>query len=279
MFQYAAARSLAVAKGQPLFLDVSDFSRYRLHNGFELSRIFNGRFDMADTRHLKHVLGWRSYQPVRRALKRTQMALLRNKQFVVEPHFLYWPGFFDVPDDCYLVGYWQSEKYFLDVASIIRADFTFKHPLDNHNAEVAKQISQVSAVSLHVRRGDYANNPNTNNIHGLCSQDYYLMAVKYVAERVENPHFFIFSDDIAWTRTALKLDFPCEYIDHNQGIESYNDMRLMSLCRHHIVANSSFSWWGAWLNPDADKIVIAPKRWFANQINVQDLFPPGWIIL
>ena len=161
----------------------------------------------------------------------------------------------------------------------IRADFTFRLPLENKNAELAKQINQVNAVSLHVRRGDYVNNPKTTATHGLCSLDYYQASIRYVAERVQQPHFFIFSDDIDWVQSNLKIDFPCVYVQHNRGAESYNDMRLMSLCRHHIIANSSFSWWGAWLNPRSEKIVIAPRKWFANQTDVQDLFPAGWVTL
>jgi hypothetical protein len=137
----------------------------------------------------------------------------------------------------------------------------------------------VNAISLHVRRGDYANNPKTKATHGLCSLDYYQASVRQMAQKVARPHFFIFSDDMEWVQGNLKIDFPCVFVEHNRGAESYNDMRLMSLCKHHIIANSSFSWWGAWLNPNMEKIVIAPRKWFASQTAVPDLFPAGWIIL
>jgi hypothetical protein len=151
--------------------------------------------------------------------------------------------------------------------------------LTRQNAELAVQIGQVNAVSLHVRRGDYAKNPKTTATHGLCSLDYYQAAIQYISDQVEQPYFFIFSDDIAWVKKQLKMNFPCRYVDHNHGVESYNDMHLMSICRHCIIANSSFSWWGAWLNPYKDKIVVAPQRWFANDNNVKDLFPPEWVPL
>jgi hypothetical protein len=109
--------------------------------------------------------------------------------------------------------------------------------------------------------------------------NYYCTAIQYVSERVEQPHFYVFSDDMAWAKENLKLEFPCHYMEHNKGAESYNDMRLMSLCRHHIIANSSFSWWGAWLNPGTSKIVIAPKNWFAKPADVSDLYPAGWVTL
>jgi hypothetical protein len=151
--------------------------------------------------------------------------------------------------------------------------------LSSYNADLVEQISKVNAVSLHVRRGDYVQNAKTNANHGVCSLDYYRAAIQNILERVEAPSFFIFSDDIPWVKEHLVLDIPCRYVDHNQGVESYNDMRLMSLCRHHIIANSSFSWWGAWLNPDPQKIVIAPQKWFANDNIVDDLFPPEWVTM
>lgn len=207
---------------------------------------------------------------------RPSLAMLHGTRLVVEPYFHYWPGIREVSHNAYLAGYWQSEKYLSDVSETIRADFTFRHPLSEQNAELAGRIGQTMAVSLHVRRGDYVSDTKTNAAHGLCSLEYYRAAVLHIAKHVERPKFFVFSDDIAWVKTNLKIDYPCRYVDHNLGAESYNDMRLMSLCRHHIIANSSFSWWGAWLNPRADKLVIAPRKWFANESDTKDLLPIGW---
>ena len=216
---------------------------------------------------------------MRRLLAHHGAARLRGRHFVVEPHFNFWPEIADVPRDCYLTGYWQSEKYFQQASLAIRADFTFRHPLEKHNAEIARKIGQVNSVSLHVRRGDYASNPETNVTHGLCSLEYYQAAIRHVSDRVKQPYFFIFSDDIDWVKDNLETEFPGQYIDHNQGAESYNDMHLMSLCRHHIIANSSFSWWGAWLNPRQDKVVVAPSRWFNNGPDTKDLLPDNWVSL
>lgn len=210
---------------------------------------------------------------------RPSLTMLHGTRLVVEPHFHYWPGIREVSHNAYLAGYWQSEKYFSDASETIRADFTFRQPLSEQNAEMAERIGQGMSVSLHVRRGDYASNPKTNTAHGLCSLEYYRAAVLHMAEHIERPEFFVFSDDIAWVKANLEIDFPCWYVDHNQGTESYNDMRLMSLCRHHIIANSSFSWWGAWLNRDPDKIVVAPRRWFANGKRSEDLLPASWVSL
>lgn len=279
MFQYAAGRALSMAREQPLWLDISGFDGYGLHYGFELKRVFDCPAEIASEADMREILGWQTSLFVRRILSRPGMAALRRKGFIVEPHFHFWSGLSQVPKDCYLAGYWQSEKYFCGAADTIRHDFSFKQSLSPVNAKIADQIGQVNAVSLHVRRGDYISNPRNSIAHGACAPDYYRAAIQYVSGQVEQPHFFIFSDDIAWVKENLKMDMPHRYIDHNHGAESYNDMRLMSLCRHHIIANSSFSWWGAWLNQSASKIVVAPAKWFADGKNAGDLIPQGWVKL
>jgi len=279
MFQYAVGRALALERTQVLLLDVSGYSENSLHQGFELQKVFECTAQIATKSEVRNILGWQYPSGVRRVVARHALAAFRRKGFIVEPHFHYWSGIKDVPHDCYLAGYWQSEKYFMDVAPEIKADFTFKPPLARKNVDLAEQIAKVNSVSLHVRRGDYVSNTKTNVNHGVCSLDYYRSAIRLIAERVEHPHFFIFSDDIGWVKDNLRMNFPCEYVDHNQGEESYNDMHLMSLCRHQIVANSSFSWWGAWLNSNPDKIVVAPQKWFANDHNTADLLPKCWVSL
>lgn len=278
MFQYAAGRALSLSRGVPFALDISSFASYRLHQGLELQRVFGCIAPIASEKDIREILGWQFHPFARRVLARPVLSRLRRPGFVVEPHFHYWPGINDVPADCCLFGYWQSEKYFRAAAQTIRADFTFARPSDPRNEELADRIGQSTAVSLHVRRGDYAQNAKTQAVYVLCSLEYYQAAIRHIAERVAQPSFFVFSDDPSWARDNLKIDFPCCFVDHNQGRESYNDMRLMSLCRHHIIANSSFSWWGAWLNPDPGKIVVAPGRWFVNANNVADLFPQDWVV-
>ena len=279
MFQYAAGRSLSLKNQSPLLLDVSGFEGYGLHQGFELDRVFSAPIALASAAERRRVRGWRGSRLVRRVLARLPLAIAADPHFAQEPHFHYWPGLAEFGPDSYLAGYWQSEKYFADVGPQIRADFSFCAPLDGKNAELARLIACTQAVSLHVRRGDYANDPKTKSTHGLCSLHYYHAAVSRVAAAVAKPVFFIFSDDIAWVRANLSMTFEHHFVEHNQGAASHNDMRLMSLCQHHVIANSSFSWWGAWLNPSADKLVIAPNKWFAGSQSVQDLFPEGWVLL
>ena len=279
MFQYAAGRALSLERGIPLRLDIADFANYELHQGFELHRVFNCTAEIANETDMRRALGWQFMTSVRKLVSRSSMAVLRRKEFIIEPHFHYWSGIKNAPSDCYLLGYWQSEKYFLEVGTQIRKEFSFKLPLEKKNTEIADQIKQTNAVSLHVRRGDYVGNSKSSKMYKLCTLDYYKSSIQYIADRVKNPNFIVFSDDIAWARDNLKIEFAHQYLDHNQSAESYNDLRLMSLCRHHIIANSSFSWWGAWLNSKPNKLVIAPKNWFFDQKNVKDLMPTGWIKL
>ena len=279
MFQYAAGRALALTNNKQHLLDLNDFSNYALHHGFELNRVFNINFEASTPSIVRNMLGWRGSRFVKKVLKRPQFSWLKGKKFVVEPHFNYWPKFFDLTEDCYLSGYWQSERYFNAFENIIREDFTFRGSLSVKNAKLALKISQTQSVSLHVRRGDYISHAKTSQIMDVCSLDYYRQAIDYIAKHIINPVFYIFSDDIAWVQQNLSLNFPCTYIDHNRGNESYRDMQLMSLCQHHVIANSSFSWWGAWLNPNPKKLVVAPKAWFRNDTNDTDLIPDEWVRL
>lgn len=279
MFQYAAGRALSLERGEMLKLDVSAYSGYARHHGFELNKVFNGCADIASEFEIKEMLGWQSSSFVRRIFNRRAFSSIRRHGYVVEPHFQYWDGFEKISDNCYLYGYWQSEKYFLKIQKIIRKDFSFQTPLDGVNAEMANKMSTSNAVSIHVRRGDYVANSYANRMHGTCSLTYYADAIRYIAQRITCPQFFVFSDEIEWVKQNLPIDWPCQYVSHNQGDKSFNDMHLMSLCKHHIIANSSFSWWGAWLNADVNKIVIAPKRWFAIDRNTSDLIPVAWVTL
>jgi len=277
MFQYAASRALSLKRNLPLYLDVQDFKDYALHNGYELSRVFNLNTKIAGKSELKEVLGWRRYTSIRKKLYRPQLSKFRGMRMFVDTQFFSWHQINEVPNSCYLMGNWQTEQYFKDFQAEIRADFSFKIPPVGCNVSLIKSISNEMAVSLHVRRGDYVANPSTLAFHGLCPQDYYQRAIEYISANIVDPVFYIFSDDISWARENLNLKHPCHYVDHNKGDESYNDMRLMSLCKHHIIANSSFSWWGAWLNPMPEKIVIAPQKWVISNFDTSDIVPIDWI--
>ncbi|WP_082525137.1 alpha-1,2-fucosyltransferase [Pseudorhodoferax sp. Leaf274] len=277
MFQFAAGRALALDREAQLQLDTSGFKGYRLHEGFQLEQAFAGSFHLANELDIQAVLGWQRTRWAQNIVARPAMAPMRKDSLVIEPHFQYWQGIHNTPARCYLKGYWQSEKYFKKHVKTLRSDFGFRLPLSGRNAVLATRIRQCNAVSVHVRRGDYVQNHVTAATHGLCPPDYYQAAAHHVASRVDNPVFFIFSDDMSWARQHLPLPAPVEYVDHNQ--HAYDDMHLMSLCKHHVIANSSFSWWGAWLNANLHKIVVAPRQWFAVARNTQDLLPADWVAL
>jgi hypothetical protein len=277
MFQYAAGRSIAIRRKCELKIDISDFSEYWLHQGFELDKIFNCQINLATSKDLVNLLGLRGHHKIRGLLSRSSLSWFRSKEFIVEPHFEYWPELSSSPEKSYIRGYWQSEKYFLDIANELRADFAFKNPMTAKNLELAKKIEGENSVSLHIRRGDYVKNPKASALYGTCTLDYYSEAMQLMIGKLGMPHVFIFSDDIDWAKDNLLISAPHTFVYQNIGIDSYRDMQLMSLCKHNIIANSSFSWWGAWLNPSESKIVIAPRKWFSADINDGDLIPEKWI--
>jgi hypothetical protein len=159
-------------------------------------------------------------------------------------------------------------------------DFNFKNHPTGQNKLTLNIINNTNSVSLHIRRGDYIKNLETYNKHGLIDLYYYYKAINYIKEHVYNPTFFIFSDDITWAKENLNIELPVYFIDFNDQTRNYEDLRLMKNCKYNIIANSSFSWWGAWLNDFSNKIVIAPKKWFNDDtINTYDLTPLDWILI
>lgn len=275
MFQYALGRALALRKGAHVCLDAGDFSRYPLRN-YELETVFSIKLPRATQSDIYKTLGLRASVWIRRLLLKKRFSEFRGEKLIVEPQISYWPPILSIPADCYLIGHWVSEKYFMDFQNEIRADLSFKNPLSGLNAELAKRMANCESVSLHVRRGDMAQNPDTMAVHGLCSPRYYRQAIKHIAGLVRNPEIFIFSDDIGWAKSNLDTGVTSHYVAHNTGVSSFYDMHLMSLCKHNIIANSTFSWWGAWLNRNPDKIVVAPQRWFAADLDSSDIIPNSW---
>jgi hypothetical protein len=179
-----------------------------------------------------------------------------------------------------LQGYWQSFKYFDNEDKILKKELTIKNEPDAINKNWIAELHEEESVALHVRRGDYVNNPTANAIHGTCTPEYYEKAIKLIFEKVENPSFYIFTDDPEWAENNISISAPTKVIKHNLGKSDYEDLRLMSHCKHFIIANSSFSWWGAWLSNNSSKIIIAPSKWFSiDSIPSDDRIPASWIRL
>lgn len=272
MFQYAFYKALQ-KRHQNVKADVQGFKDYSLHNGLELENIFDITLNKASafTSNLYYIhnRSW-PYRKLR--------AILNIKKNYEEELslFSFDPTFLENAESAYYWGYWQNELYFKDIADDLRKDLEFKNPLTERNQDLQSLICKQNSVSIHVRRGDYIEN---SLLGGLCGKEYYQKAIDYINLHVETPTFFIFSDDIAWCTENLNLT-NSSFISWNKGLTSYVDMQLMSCCKHQIIANSSFSWWGAWLNSNPKKIVIGPKKW-TNDSNhsTQMLFPDNWIKL
>jgi len=283
MFQYAAGRSLALRLGTVLKLDLTSLEESR--EGFALRpyglSCFRIAADIATPEDVTTLLGNKPIYNILRAKLLKRLGLRWKLPCLYrEPHYHYDTNFECLPDNTWLSGYWHSENYFSSIRQLIMEEFSCYEPLTDQNQKIADCIANTQSVSIHVRRGDYVTDPVTSQFHGTCSLDYYKDAVAEITRRTDNPHFYIFSDDHSWVKEHLLLDHPTTFVDCNGPDKSYEDLRLMSLCRHNIIANSSFSWWGAWLNRNPSKTVMAPRRWFNNpDLDTKDLIPSGWLKL
>jgi hypothetical protein len=182
-----------------------------------------------------------------------------------------------VHGNVFLKGYWQSERYFQEIAPILRQELTFKAAPDQENQAMLQRIDSCQSIVLHVRRGDYLGTRKSHTVHGVCSADYYASAIAYLRERVKDPHCFVFSDDPQWVADHLRLAIPSILVSHNVGKQNHEDLRLMSRGKNFIIANSSFSWWGAWLSTHPGKQIIAPRRWYqSSPVLTHDLIPKTW---
>ena len=279
MFQYAAAKALALHHSAELFLDLRGFDRYPSHNGYELDRVFGIYVRKATTKQLRANFGLCGTPLALKLLRRPMFSALRPKALVIEPSLQYWDRLREIPMPFYMMGYWQSEKYFSEITQSLREIFRFRLPLSAFNSGIAEEISSCRSVAIHIRRGDYISHKKTSQIMSVCSMEYYKRAINFIENLFKEPVFYIFSDDPDWATTHFKFLDRKTIISHNKSENSYVDMQLMSYCKHQIIANSTFSWWGAWLNPDPEKTVIAPRKWFCNGFDDGELIPPRWIRL
>jgi hypothetical protein len=282
LFQYAFGRKIAHLHNTALKLDTASFSisSSDTPRAFRLDQ-FNITGTVASPEEIRQIdkgrsMGW-GFLHTRIA---DLLTLESKKRYIRERFHTFDPGMLEVPDDVYLDGYWQTEKYFRDIEEILRRELTLREEPDTVNQEIAERIRSVPAVSLHVRRGDYVSDPTTRQFHGSCSIEYYNQAIARIVESLDDPSFFIFSDDLPWAKENLNIPGEKTFIAHNGPEKEYCDLWLMSLCRHHIIANSSFSWWGAWLSQSPGQQVIAPKRWaLSESLDTRDIVPDTWITI
>lgn len=273
MFQWAVGRMISETTDMEVYLDMSYFKKgfarpYQLDIfKLEPKTIADAwtKFKLDYIWTFRSLMKWQSFMGV---------------TYYSEAHFHFDKNITKIRPETYIDGFFQSELYFKTVEKFVKEDFVFEVPPDENNRKVINKIRGENAVSLHIRRGDYVQKKRYSDAYAHCSIDYYKKAVDYIAERFPDPVIYIFSDDIPWAKANLKLPYKCFYVSHNTGKKSYEDMRLMSICNHNIIANSSFSWWGAWLNENPDKIVIAPTKWFQDDSIIQtDIIPKNWVQL
>jgi len=274
LFQYALGRSLSTAHKVEFKIDISIFKTYKLH-AYSIGP-FNIQKNIASHEEVK-ALTDRKLGIVESLLRRSlHRPAAPASTYIAEKHFHFDPDILELKDGVYLDGYWQSEKYFINITEIIRRQFTVKTQQTGKDKEIAQHISSCDSVNLHIRRGSYLTFPH-NNVHGACSMDYYFRCVEHLTGTIKHPHFFIFSDDPQWAYDNLKLSYPVTIIDHNGPEKDYEDLKMMTLCKHHIIANSTFSWWGAWLCKNPQKMIFAPQKWFIkDKPDTKDLIPEGW---
>jgi hypothetical protein len=283
MFQYAAARRLAAVHGTVLKIDTT-----RLLHSDPIDTIrdyalgcFNISAELASPSE-SELCKKLSKQNASVFFRRLQnFSLFRTAgevRYVRQKGSAFDPATLNLNDNVCLDGYWQSEKYFLDIRALLNKEFTLRNPLSGDDLRLAEKIQAGTAVSLHVRRGDYLTNPHAANHHGTCDRNYYDRAVRFIRGKVPKAQLYIFSDDPLWTEENMRYDLPTTFVSKTDASGDGRDLTLMSLCHHHIIANSSFSWWGAWLGNNPEKTIIAPKRWFNDPATgTGDLIPEGWL--
>lgn len=270
MFQYAAARSLANKNNAILCIDSSWFSvnndrklginNYKLHGARRLIFLpdFLARIIYVSFRGLA-VLGW--------------TGLYEEKVFSYNDDFSRLNGL------KYISGYFQSEKYFSDIAEDIRSEFVLKAQMSQSEVDVANNMKATDSICLHIRRGDYVSNPTSSAFHGACDIFYYMNAIDLAVEGLSRPKIFIFTDDELWVRSNFNCDHPWTIVSLNGPDEGYRDINLMKFCKRFVISNSSFSWWAAWLSGDSS-VVYYPTPWFEDSsINTSDLVLSNWIPL
>lgn len=277
MFQCAFAIALRESnQGEQVKLDISHFNGYGLHNGFEVKRLFDFPLDIATKDELKKQT---YYIPNYKWSRIARRILPKKKTEYLEPYqlsYLYDHNALNIQGDCYIEGYWMCAKFFDFCKDKIIEVFKFK-PFDTEiNQEYGRLLAADNTISIHIRRGDYVNAPI---FKGICTLDYYRKAIQEARKRIENPIFFIFSNEHKWCMENLKDllgEADVHFVTNNKGNESYRDMQLMSLARCNILANSSFSWWGAYLNTRKTQIVYVPKKW-VNNLDDKDAYVDEWI--
>ena len=286
MFQYAFAVALKTKyPDEDVFVDTQHYKNAFVkvfhgndfyHNGYEIDKLFyNASIREAGAWDLMKVSVYIPNYVLARVVRR--LLPKRKTEFVAEQQpYIYIPEALNVEGNCYYDGYWMSPKYFDEYRSDVLKEFSFPPFITSKNKTFEQLLNKDNSVTIHVRRGDYV---GASTLGGICTLEYYRNAINEVRKIINNPVFFVFSNDQEWCLENLKEEFgdaEVHFVNNNRGTESYRDMQLMSLARCTILANSSFSWWGAYLNQRTDHITFCPNKWH-NQMEYEDHYVDGWI--
>lgn len=292
MFQYAMGLAVASKNNEELKLDATGYDDIRYINADTPRQYRLFPFNISGS-----VSAPEEVSKLRNPFGIFSKALRFFKQRILKKYYIdYNPSFFK-KNHKYIEGYFQSEKNFLEVKDKIIKEFTLKKEFESeeflmeknkilgvkNDEDVRRQQSEDSnemkSVSVHIRRGDYINDEKTKNFHGICFKEYYEKAMEIIKSKIDLPIFYFFSDDIEWVKKEYGMKENFVFVS-NGKLQDYEELILMSSCTHNIIANSSFSWWGAWLNQNKNKIVIAPKKWVNIEPNPQpNIIPEGWVVV
>ena len=278
MFQYSLGKNLAIKNNTVLKIDKSwfnqsgnQFRKYEL-DIFAITAASASSREVSKLKCKRGITG-RFNKIIDRFRPYYQRSWIKQQGMYFDQNIL------KAGDNSYIDGYWQSEKYFKEIKNKLLEEFKLTVELDKDNRDMLNKIINSNSTGIHIRRGDYVKNKKTNEFHGICSIEYYNKAVQIINNEIDQVNWFVFSDEISWAKTNLKLPGKTTFVDINNENKNYGDLILMSKCKHQIIANSSFSWWAAWLNNYKNKIVIAPCKWFnltPENFKIEDLIPNSW---
>jgi hypothetical protein len=288
MFQYAAGRVLAFRKNTLLKIDLSFIKKGVLGENVDYRNYGLNKFCIiedliSEDELIRFVRKCKFFSKLKISWfnRKTGYKLPVPKIFWQKGH-KFDPEFFTLPQDSYLIGYWQNVKFFGGLEEIIKQDFMFRNLPDQANTVLLSTIKKCESVAIHIRRGDFKNLP----VLGTTDREYYLRAISYLKEKINKPVLFFFSDEMKWVKenfNTINSGDSISYVDINNSTGSEaEDLRLMSNCKHNIIGNSTFGWWGAWLNSNPDKIIIAPEKLFADpeiDNQLKGMIPENWIRL
>lgn len=277
LFQYAAGLSLSMHHHVPLKVDITELSGASKNNDtkrdFDLQQLAMPPIVATVTE-----INEKTHQPFvekyfQKLLPPYKRKIYKEASFSFDEHF------FHAGKNIYLKGYRQSEQYFLPIANTIKQGFLFKEEVTAKVEPLAVELRQTNSVSVHVRRGDFAN-PLFAAHHGTLDSSYYQTSIHKMQSLIGNCNFYVFTDSPEWVKENLQFPEEAVFVSGNMSTNHFQDFYLISQCRHNIIANSTFSWWAAWLNNNPEKIVIAPQHWFTSKLyNAKDIYASGWLVL